>query len=153
MTEESVLYTRDQLEDLDRKINFMVNGQGFSVCVIDTKHTRRRTLVNQLKKIGVESITEAESYEKALPVMKKHAQNSQLIITDLEVGKLNGLRLITNMMSSFKGVCGVILSDARIPKLEQVSKVTKAITCAVRPLDEDGLKELILGFGFSLEKP
>ncbi len=154
MAEESGIYTIEQLDELDDKINYMIFGQGFAVCVVDTKPTRRRTLTNMLKKIGVEIIVEAETYEKTLVAIKKVTDNKLLVLAELEMpGKMNGFRIITDIMSRNKGMRGVILTDEPNPKLEQITKVTRAIEYRVRPVKESDLKELITGFGFRLEKP
>ncbi len=154
MAEDSKIYTIEQLNELDDKINYMIFGQGFAVCVVDSKPTQRRTLVNMLKKIGVENIAEADSYEKTLTAIKKFPDDKLLIIAELQLtGKVNGFRVITDIMSRNKGMCGIILTDVANPKLEQITKVTRAIEYKVRPIMESDLKELIIEFGFRIEKP
>lgn len=153
MAEESGVYTKDQLELLDKKLNYMIYGQGFTVCVVDAKHTRRRTLVNLLKKIGVESIDEADDYEKTAAVLKKYPDDKIIIMTDLDLGKINGLRLITGLMLNHKGLCGIIFTDAPNPKLEQIIAVTKSIAVRVRPFNQEDIVALIEKLGFSVEKP
>ncbi len=153
MAEESGIYTREQLEELDNKINYMIHGQGFAVCVVDTKHTRRRTHVNILKKLGVENIVEADSYDKVVAAVKEYSNEKILILTNFEVGKTNGLRIITSLMTENKDLCGIILTETRNPKLEQIIKVTKAIKTKIMPLSLEDLKEIILDFGYKIEKP
>ena len=152
MAEESGRYTADQLNELDDRINYMVFGQGFVACVVDTKPTRRRTVVNMLKKIGVENIIEADSYENTVSGLKEYPDDKVLIITDLEIGKINGIRIITGLMGSHNGLRGIILTDKSNPKLEQLGKVTKAIMIKIRPVSEDYFKEAITKeFGFQLK--
>lgn len=153
MAEESGIYTREQLEELDSKINYMIHGQGFAVCVVDTKPTRRRTHVNILKKLGVENIAEADSYDKVVAAIKQYPNNKILIITDLEIGKTNGLRIITSLMKENNDLCGIILTETSNPKLEQITKVKKSIISKVMPLLPEELKEMMHGLGYKLEKP
>ena len=152
MAKESGRYTVEQLKEFDDRINYMIFGQGFVACVIDTKHTRRRTVVNMLRKIGVENIIEADSYEKTVTALKDYPDDKVLIITDLEIGKVNGLRIITGLMGSHNGLCGILLTDKSNPKLEQLARVTKAIIIKVRPVTEEDLTKVITEkLGFKLE--
>ncbi len=153
MAGESGIYTKDQLEQIDKQLSYMVYGQGFTVCVVDTRHTRRRTLMNTLKKIGVESFVEADNYDKTLTVLSEHPDDKILIITDIDLGKINGLRLLTGLMLKHKGLCGVILIDEPNKKLEHVAAVTKNIDVKCRPIQEEDIIKSIEGFGFSLETP
>ena len=115
---------------------------------MDTKPTRRRTHVNILKKLGVENITEADSYDKVVVAIKKYPNDKVLIITDLEIGKTNGLRIITSLMKDNDDLCGIILTETSNPKLEQITKVKKAIMTKVMPLLPDELKEMMHRLGY-----
>ncbi len=153
MSKESGIYTEEELNDLDKKLSYMLYGQGFVVCILDSKHTRRRTLANTLSKLGVDNVVEADSYEKALVRLAKYKDNQVIVITDLIIGKSNGLRVITSLMLKFKGLSALILSDKPHPALKKAEMASKAIAARVRPLQDQELKDIITSFGVSLQKP
>ena len=150
MNNDGVIMTKEALEELEAQLEYMVNGQGFDVVLIDTKHTRRRTLGNTLRKQGVENIIEAENYAKAVAVLTGREDKKNILISDLDIGKVNGLKLITDFLKNSPRSRGIVLTDNIPVKLLQIVKRSKMLGVLKRPFAGDAVAALIKEFGFPL---
>lgn len=150
MSKETVLFTKEGLEELEQKLDYMVHGQGFRVYIIDAKPTRRRTMVNMLHKIGVEKVVEVESYVKAVNALKGQEDEVNIIISTMNIDKVNGLKFITDYIRKSPKSRGVIVVDNVVPQLQQVVSMSKLLEMLKRPFQEDDVLEVIRKFGIPL---
>ena len=111
-----------------------------SVLVVDDILSARKVLVKFLTDLGVKTIHEADSGEKAIELLKDPKIN--LLITDLEMPKMSGYDMLTNLKDSKRlETLPVVVITSHVSK-EAVLKAANCGATALLPKPFD--KKLLL---------
>lgn len=81
-----------------------------SILVVEDNPIALKTLATLLNALGVKTVCEAESAEKALEFLKK--QKFSLILTDYRLGGMNGVQFIEQLRGQGNQTPVIVLSGA-----------------------------------------
>lgn len=81
-----------------------------SILVVEDNPIALKTLATLLNALGVKTVSEAESAEKALELLKK--QKFSLILTDYRLGGMNGVQFIEQLRGQGNQTPVIVLSGA-----------------------------------------
>ena len=81
-----------------------------SILVVEDNPIALRTLASLLNALGTASVTEADSAEKALEIVK--TRDFSLILTDYRLGGMNGVQFIEQLRAGGKQTPVIVLSGA-----------------------------------------
>jgi len=81
-----------------------------SILVVEDNPIALRTLASLLNALGTRSVTEADSAEKALEILK--TRDFSLILTDYRLGGMNGVQFIEQLRADGKQTPVIVLSGA-----------------------------------------
>ncbi len=81
-----------------------------SILVVEDNPIALKTLATLLNALGVKTVAEAESAEKALELLKK--QKFSLILTDYRLGGMNGVQFIEQLRGQGNQTPVIVLSGA-----------------------------------------
>ncbi len=119
-----------------------MSADSLTVLIVDDVKSSRRVIRRLLDKIGVTKIHEAECGEQAIAALTKES-NIQLVITDFNLGTMNGVELINafRQNSEFQTLPAIVISSDA-----DRNKVLDAIKLGVsgfllKPFDSATLKQ------------
>ncbi|MCX6895978.1 MAG: response regulator [Verrucomicrobia bacterium] len=81
-----------------------------SILVVEDNPIALKTLATLLSALGVKTVAEAESAEKALEIVKR--QKFSLILTDYRLGGMNGVQFIEQLRGQGNQTPVIVLSGA-----------------------------------------
>lgn len=118
-----------------------VNGTSYRCMLVDDTRTIRMILKQMLQSLGFEVIAEAEDGEEALQVLETLSPKPDIIFTDIEMPKMNGLDLARQI--KYKGFQAKIIV---VSSVADEHKVKESIIIGVdgyiiKPFERDTVLE------------
>lgn len=121
-----IYYSSEDLREIEAQFRKFLFGQGFTLLVVDKSPIVRKTLSNDLRTAGYESIEEASKYQEALNLLPK-CEGNIFLITDLDIPGADGIALIKTVLSTAPDSAAILIGD-RTPK----EKITQAVAAGAR---------------------
>ena len=127
------------------------------VLIIDDQKTMRSIVRGLLLRVGIDSVSEAESGEEALARLRdQHASFPDVIICDLHMERMDGLEFCNTIRRSKdlrnSGVPILMLTGDKDPFLHEVSTQVGALSVLTKPVTAEELKAQIMqavGYAFA----
>ncbi len=139
-------YTEQELDQIERDFRALVSQEDRIHLVIDESLTRRKALVNALKKAGCTKVEEAQDGMEALDKLK-NTSGRVVPIVELNNSVMDGIQFMKHFRSleAFAD-CPVILTSGETRKERIVAAIKAGATAFLkRPFQPDALIEKLKG--------
>ena len=114
-----------------------------NILVVDDSDTARKRVANTIEKTSIEHsiVAQAEDGVVALSQFKEFSIN--LIITDLEMPKMNGMDLIKEIRKIDESVHIIVISSLINEQVKQTLKHDRFLDFVKKPMEEKTVKILL----------
>lgn len=142
-------YSKEELVELEKKLRYLLYGQGFSTLIVDPSLAQRRTIVNGLRAAGVEEIEEARDGAEGWDKLRK-LEGTPVLVLELNAPKLAGADFTAKARGdeNYKEA-KIILMSAENDKRKVVAGLKAGADAFLkRPFEPEVLVAKIREFGF-----
>lgn len=147
-------YTKDELELIDAEFRYMLDGQGFTLLMVDPNHTHRRTFVNKLRDVGVDEIREAKTAEDALTEARR-IKGDVVFLIELNMPQTDGIALTKKLHAEevWKESKVILFGEEH-----HKDRLVQALKCGAQaflkaPLTPESIIAKLNQFGYTCKRP
>lgn len=148
---ETFYFNSEELRDLEEKFRYLIEGQGVTMLVVDKAMTYRRTIVNELRNLGFESIIDVAKGTEALGSLG-NCDGKIVLLTELDLPLMDGAALVKSFLNAVPEGIALVMGD-RAPK----EKITAAVGNGAqaylqKPLDFQELRRKLAELGVAVKR-